>query len=102
MLFEPGLRISETIRLDRMVGEGGMGQIWEAEHLLLHRRVAVKCLASQLTDNTDALRRFDAEAQAGARLACENVPRVFDYAVLSDGTPFMVMELLDGQELYAR
>jgi serine/threonine-protein kinase len=102
MRFEPGLQITESIQLCEQVGEGGMGQIWSAEHLLLRRPVAVKRLASQLLDNVEARQRFAAEAQAGARLECVNVTRVFDYGFLPDGTPFMVMELLEGSELYAR
>jgi serine/threonine-protein kinase len=79
-----------------------MGQVWAAEHLLLRRPVAIKRLASQLADNTEALQRFAAEAQAGARMESANVTRVFDYALLADGTPFLVMELLEGVELYSR
>jgi serine/threonine protein kinase len=102
MQFEPGMRITDTIQLREMVGEGGMGQIWAAEHLLLRRPVAIKRLASQFADNVEALQRFAAEAQAGARMESANVTRVFDYALLADGTPFMVMELLEGVELYSR
>jgi serine/threonine protein kinase len=96
------MRITDSIQLREMVGEGGMGQIWAAEHLLLHRPVAIKRLASHFADNIEALQRFAAEAQAGAGLESANVTRVFDYALLPDGTPFMVMELLDGVELYSR
>jgi serine/threonine-protein kinase len=102
MQFEPGMLITSSIQLRELLAEGGMGQVWAAEHLLLHRPVAIKRLASQLADNTEALQRFAAEAQAGARMESANVTRVFDYALLADGTPFLVMELLKGVELYSR
>jgi len=79
-----------------------MGQIWAADHLALHRRVAVKCPSDLLADNAAALRRFAFEAQTLARLQTHHVPQVFDYATLSDGTPCIVMELLDGIELQTR
>jgi eukaryotic-like serine/threonine-protein kinase len=102
MQFEPGMRISESILLRQIVGEGGMGQIWSGEHVLLGRPVAIKRLASQFTGNVEALQRFAAEARVAARVECVHVTRVFDYAHLPDGTPYMVMELLEGAELYAR
>ncbi|MGH7436317.1 MAG: serine/threonine-protein kinase, partial [Polyangiaceae bacterium] len=101
MQFQAGMRLTDSIQLHDLVGEGGMGEIWAAEHLLLRRPVAIKRMSSQYSDNADARRRFAAEAQAGARAECPHVTRVFDYAFLADGTPFMVMELLDGAELYA-
>jgi len=98
MNLEPGLHITESILLRHRISEGGMGQIWAADHLALHRRVAVKCPSDLLADNAAALRRFAFEAQTLARLQTHHVPQVFDYATLSDGTPCIVMELLDGSE----
>jgi serine/threonine protein kinase len=102
MQFEQGMKITDSIRLGQLIGEGGMGQIWAGEQLRLRRPVAIKRLASQLSDNVEALQRFEAEARACARMQCAHVARVFDYALLPDGTPFMVMELLEGTELHAR
>ncbi len=79
-----------------------MGQIWAAEHLLLRRRVAVKFLSDPLADSLEALQRFSLEAQTIARLASPHVPQVFDYGNMDDGTPFMVMELLQGVDLQSR
>jgi serine/threonine protein kinase len=101
MQFEPGMRITDSIELQQMIGEGGMGQIWAGEHLLLGRPVAIKRLSSQLVDNVEARQRFEAEARTCARMECAHVARVFDYALLPDGTPFIVMELLEGIELHA-
>jgi serine/threonine-protein kinase len=102
MQFESGMRITNNIQLRGMLGEGGTGEIWAAEHLLLRRPVAIKRLALQFADNVEARQQFAAEARAAARLESANVTRVFDYALLPDGTPFIVMELLEGTELYAR
>src|SRR5580698_1082973 len=102
MTLEPGLHVTEGIQLESLLGEGGMGQVWVAEHLLLHRRVAVKFLSDPLTDSLEALHRFSLEAQTIARLASAHVPQVFDYGNMPDGTPFMVMELLQGVDLQCR
>jgi serine/threonine-protein kinase len=102
MRLQPGQRITESLQLRHLIGEGGMGQVWAADHLSLHRAVAVKCVTTPLADNADVLRRFELEAQTVARLASDHVPQIFDYAVLPDGRPFMVLELLEGIDLHSR
>ncbi|HLK41145.1 MAG TPA: serine/threonine-protein kinase [Polyangiaceae bacterium] len=102
MDLEPGLFISEHIQLRKLIGEGGMGEIWEAHHVPLRRRVAVKCLASALAENYDILQRFATEGQTAARLPNEHVPQVFDSGMLQGGRPYIVMELLAGVELQQR
>jgi serine/threonine-protein kinase len=102
MNLEPGLRVTESIELESLLAEGGMGQIWAAEHLLLRRRVAVKFLSVSLADDIGALQRFTLEAQTVARLASPHVPQVFDHGNMADGTPYIVMELLEGIDLQRR
>ncbi len=102
MNLEPGLHVTESIQLESLLGEGGMGQIWAAEHLLLRRRVAVKFLSVPLADDIGALQRFTLEAQTVARLASPHVPQVFDHGNMADGTPYIVMELLEGIDLHRR
>src|SRR5262249_4943003 len=88
-------------RLDKLLGRGGMGAVYEALDLRLDRRVAVKILSGQLFGNSAALRRFEREAQTSARLTHQNIITVFDYGVLSTAGAYLVMELVRGQTLGA-
>ena len=84
----------------RQIAAGGMGVIWEADDTLLGRRVAVKVLAEELTNDRAAVRRFGREARATAKLAHPNVTKVYDF---TDGAaPLLVLELLEGQTLADR
>ena len=84
----------------RRIDAGGRGEIWEADDTLLGRRVAIKVLAEELASDPVAVRRFRREARATAKLDHPNVIRVFDFV---DGpTPFLVLELLEGQTLADR
>jgi len=85
--------------LVRVVGEGGMGIVYEAQHARLRQRVAIKVLRADARTSAEWLARFDREARAAVRLRGPNVARVFDVDSLPDGTPYMVMELLEGNDL---
>ncbi|HXT38376.1 MAG TPA: protein kinase [Chloroflexota bacterium] len=90
--------LSDRYRLIRVLGEGGMARVHEAEDLRLGRRVAVKVLLSQFTNDAEFLRRFEQEARHAASLSHPNVVGVFD--VGQDGSShYIVMELVDGQTL---
>jgi serine/threonine-protein kinase len=89
-------------RLEEIVGYGGMGSVWRAVHMGLGENVAVKLVSANFVRSQEALRRFDTEAKAAARIRSRHVPQVFDNGVLEDGTPFLVMELLQGESLAAR
>ncbi len=90
--------LSGRYRLIRVLGEGGMARVHEAEDLRLGRRVAVKVLLAQFTNDSEFLRRFEQEARHAASLSHPNVVGVFD--VGQDGAfHYMVMELVDGQTL---
>ncbi len=88
-------------RLDRLLGKGGMGAVYEAEDVRLARRVAVKLLIGAMFGNQSALRRFEREAQASARLNHPNIVRVYDYGALGDSGAYLVMEMLTGRSLRA-
>ena len=94
-----GLEQVGQYRLIRKLGEGGMGQVYEAEHVLLQRRCAVKVILPEFTSNRVALSRFEREVQAMASLSHWNTVRIFDYGVSSGGRFYYVMELLDGVTL---
>lgn len=93
--------IETRYRLERLVGKGGMGAVYEATDLRLHRKVAVKILTGSMFGNSEALRRFEREAQASARLHHPNIITVHDYGLLSTEGAYLVMELVAGETLGA-
>jgi serine/threonine-protein kinase len=82
-----------------VLGEGGMGRVYEAEHVRLPRRYAVKVIASHLARHHEAVGRFEREAQAAARVVHPNVLDVVDVVRAKDGRPCIIAEFLDGEEL---
>jgi len=86
-------------RLERVLGTGGMGAVYEATDLRLGRRVALKILLARNFGNAGALRRFEREAQAAARLRHPNIVTVHDYGTLGTEGAYLVMELLKGTTL---
>jgi len=98
----PGVLLEQKYRLLRLLGEGGMGAVYEAEHVLIKRRVAVKVLHQTEAQDAESLARFRAEAQAAARIRHANIVEVMDFGVCPDGRPFIVMEYLNGEALSGR
>jgi serine/threonine-protein kinase len=86
-------------RVERVLGEGGMGVVVAAFHLALEQRVAVKFLRKDMADRGDAAERFRREARAVARIQSEHVARVLDVGTMEDGETYIVMEYLDGNDL---
>ncbi|MBN1607381.1 MAG: serine/threonine protein kinase [Polyangiaceae bacterium] len=78
-----------------------MGSVWQAEHVTLHTPVAVKFITPSHEESEDALARFMREAQAAAALRSTHIVQVFDFGV-ENGTPYMAMELLEGESLATR
>jgi hypothetical protein len=91
-----------SYRLVQRLGEGGMGEVWKADHRLLARPAAIKLIRPSLSGETreaisdDMRRRFEREAQAIARLRSPHTVTLFDFGVADDGAFYYVMELLDG------
>ena len=88
-------------RLGRLLGEGGMGAVYEAEHEGLKARVAVKLLSEHGSLDAKSVARFRREARAMGAVRHENVVTVMDTGADEDGIPYLVMELLDGESLAA-
>jgi eukaryotic-like serine/threonine-protein kinase len=93
--------IAGRYRLDKLLGRGGMGEVWGGEHLVTRRSVAVKVLRNALVHQPDMRRRFLREARAAAAVHHPNVVEVLDAFELDDGTPALVMPLLQGETLGA-
>jgi eukaryotic-like serine/threonine-protein kinase len=91
--------IAEKYRLEDIAGEGGMGIVYAAEHVVLNQRVAVKVLVPDAAGSEAMVERFAREARAAARIVSEHVARVLDAGSLSSGAPFLVMEFLEGCDL---
>jgi serine/threonine-protein kinase len=91
--------ISGKYRVERVLGEGGMGIILEATHMQLDERVAIKMLRQDLARDEETVQRFLREAKAAIKIRSEHVVRVHDVAALENGAPYIVMELLEGQDL---
>lgn len=91
--------IEGKYRLDRLIGRGGMGAVYRGTDVRLGREVAIKVLTGALFGDQAALRRFEREAQASARLSHVNIVTVFDYGSLGSDGAFLVMELVNGQTL---
>lgn len=91
--------LSDRYRLDRRLGQGGMGTIYETTDTALERRVAVKLIRNELVGSADAAARFRREARATAAFTHPNVVTVYDFGVAVDSRAFLVMELLSGTNL---
>lgn len=93
--------LAERYKLESRLGAGAMGVVWRAHDERLGRPVAVKTVAAELLDDDEALLRFEREAKAIAQLRSPHIVEVHDYGV-DAGAAFMVMEMLDGEDLAAR
>jgi serine/threonine-protein kinase len=98
-LPRPGEVLAGKFQVESVLGVGGMGGVFAARDLQLHRRVAVKVMLPHLTENPEFASRFLREAKAASGLESEHVARVFDVGHFADGSPYMVMELLEGKDL---
>lgn len=97
----PGTVLAGKYRVERTLGVGGFGVVLAAVHEQLDERVAIKVLLPQAASHATAPSRFVREARAAAKIRSEHVARVKDVGTLEDGTPFMVMEYLEGEDLAA-
>ena len=94
-----GQVVAQKYRVDRFIGQGGMGVVVAGFHLELDQPVAIKFLVSESGLESEGAERFRREARAAARIHSEHVARVFDIGLLDERLPYMVMELLNGTDL---
>ncbi len=97
-----GMTVGERYRIVGILGEGGMGTVYDAEHLGLGRPVAIKVLNPAQAKKRVAVKRFQQEARAAGAIGHPNICEVYDLGQLEDGSPFLVMEKLVGQTLADR
>jgi tRNA A-37 threonylcarbamoyl transferase component Bud32 len=94
-----GLVLSDRYRIIRKLGEGGMGTVYQAEHALIEKRIALKVLFPELTRRTDLVARFLQEAKSASRIGHENVIDISDFGQSPEGFVYIAMEYLDGHDL---
>ncbi len=97
--LEPGVVLAGKYRIERVIGQGGMGIVAAAHHLHLDQRVALKLMLPHAMGSKDAVSRFLREARAAARISSEHVARVFDVGAIESGEPYIAMEYLEGTDL---
>lgn len=101
-MFQPGTVIADKYRVERCLGSGNMGLVFEATHLILRQRVALKVLHPERRTVPGAAERFLREARAASRLRTQYVARVFDMGETDAGLVYMAMEFLEGEDLLKR
>lgn len=97
-----GQILADRYRVVRLVGEGGMGQVYEAQHVNINKRFALKLLRPEIVSNAEAVARFRQEAWASSSIGHENIIEIEDFATLPSGAVYLAMEFLDGQPLSER
>jgi eukaryotic-like serine/threonine-protein kinase len=94
--------IGETVgnyKLLDVLGEGGMGAVYKAEHILIGKKVALKMLHAEYSEKPEIVQRFFTEAKAVNRIGHRNIVDISDYGQSDEGRPYFIMELLEGIEL---
>ncbi len=96
---EPGVILADRYRIDQLIGEGGAGRVYAAEHVLLRKKVAIKILKSDRANVPDIVSRFEREAMAAANIEHPNIAAAIDFGRLGDGSVFLALEYVAGRSL---
>ncbi|MCC6433304.1 MAG: serine/threonine protein kinase [Gemmatimonadaceae bacterium] len=94
-----GTVVAERYRIVSRIGEGGMGQVYLAEHVRMKRKSAIKIMRPSLVGEVEALRRFTREAENASQLSHPNIAAIFDFGETPDGVVYLAMEYVDGESL---
>jgi serine/threonine-protein kinase len=97
-----GTLVGGKYRVERLLGKGGMGAVYQATHQSIGKRVALKFLDRHAARDVDAVARFQREAEAASAVESAHIVHIFDSGVSADGLPYLVLELLQGEDLRAR
>ena len=96
-----GTIIADRYKILSRVGEGGMGQVYMAEHIRMKRKSAIKVMRHALVGDAEALQRFTREAENASKLSHPNVASIFDFGETDDGLVYLAMEFIEGESLHA-
>src|SRR5579862_7400726 len=91
--------LSGRYLIERLIGEGGMGAVYQAEHTHMRKRMAVKVLHAEMSRLPEVVARFEREAMAAAHIEHPNVAAATDFGKLEDGSFFLVLEYVEGKSL---
>ncbi|HZS60954.1 MAG TPA: protein kinase [Gemmatimonadaceae bacterium] len=94
-----GRLLGGKFRVEKLLGQGGMGRVYLAEHVRIGRRCALKVLAPNLVGDPNSIRRFDGEARNASRIVHPSVAVVYDFEETPDGLVYLVLEYVDGETL---
>jgi len=94
-----GKLLLHRYQITKLIGIGGMGNVYEAHHTVFDKRFAVKVIKKSLVDNLDAVKRFQREAFLASKLDHPNVVKVYDFGELDSGQQFILMEYIQGESL---
>lgn len=94
-----GKRLAEKYFVEKLLGTGGMGQVYQAKHELMHRRVAIKIMRAQFVSDQMSVKRFNVEAIALGKLEHPHIIATYDHGTTIHGQPYIVMEYLQGRSL---
>src|SRR5579859_2929787 len=94
-----GTTLSGRYLIERLIGEGGMGAVYQAEHTHMRKRLAVKVLHAEMSRLPEVVARFEREAMAAAHIEHPNVAAATDFGKLDDGSFFLVLEYVEGDSL---
>jgi serine/threonine-protein kinase len=94
-----GQLVGDRYKILRKIGEGGMGEVYLAEHIYIEKKVALKLLRAEVLSNQEAVARFRQEARSASSIGHDNIIQIDDFGVLRDGRVYMAMEYLLGQPL---
>jgi serine/threonine-protein kinase len=97
--LRPGVVLADRYRIDALVGEGGAGRVYAAEHVLLRKKVAIKILRSDRANVPEMVQRFEREAMAAAHIEHPNIASAIDFGRLADGSVFLALEFVAGRSL---
>jgi serine/threonine-protein kinase len=95
----PGFVIADRYRIEALLGEGGAGRVYAAEHVLLRKKVAIKILRSDRANVPEMVQRFEREAMAAAHIEHPNIASAIDFGRLADGSVFLALEFVSGRSL---
>lgn len=94
-----GSIVADRYRIERLLGEGGMGAVYRAQHIHMQKDVALKVLHQAMSSNQEVVKRFEREAVAAAKVMHPNVAGASDFGRLADGSFYLVLEYIRGQSL---